>query len=225
MKRRYFLLILLSVAAFTLSGQYSLPKLSYDYNALEPFFDEPTMKIHYNNHHGAYVKNLNAALVKYPELAEKSLEELLGSLNEIPENIRVTVRNNGGGHYNHTLFWTLLAPPETTKISPRLERILKENFGSIEVFKTEFEKAALSRFGSGWVWLIVEEGSGKLKIVTTPNQDSPVMSGFENKGKPVLALDLWEHAYYLKYQYKRADYVKAFWNVVNWNEVERLLNA
>ncbi len=204
-------------------AQYSLPKLSYAYNALEPYIDAETMNIHYNNHHAAYVNNLNNALKSYPELSKKEIGELLRDLNEVPESIRTAVRNNGGGHYNHTLFWSILAPANSVPMSPALEKKLTESFGSVDAFKAEFEKEALGRFGSGWVWLIKDKNE-KLRIVSTPNQDNPIMPMADVKGEPVLALDVWEHAYYLKYQSKRVDYAKAFWQVVNWNEVERLIN-
>jgi Fe-Mn family superoxide dismutase len=204
-------------------GQYSLPKLSYNYDALEPYIDAATMNIHYNNHHATYVNNLNNALKDYPELAKKDIANLLRDLNNVPENIRTAVRNNGGGHYNHTLFWSLLAPAGSVPMPSALTKLLTDNFGSVDAFKAEFEKATASRFGSGWVWLIKTK-EGKLQIISTPNQDNPIMPVAEIKGEPVLALDVWEHAYYLKYQSKRPDYVKAFWNVVNWKEVEKLVN-
>lgn len=204
-------------------GQYSLPKLSYSYDALEPYIDAVTMNIHYNNHHATYVNNLNNALKDYPELMKKDIADLLRGLNNVPESIRTVVRNNGGGHYNHTLFWSLLAPAGSSSISPALTKLLTDNFGSVNAFKAEFEKAAAGRFGSGWVWLIKTK-DGKLQIISTPNQDNPIMPTAEIKGEPVLALDVWEHAYYLKYQSKRPDYAKAFWNVVNWKEVEKLVN-
>jgi Fe-Mn family superoxide dismutase len=171
----------------------------------------------------AYVANLNKALEKYPDLQKKSIVNLLGSINTLPADVQMAVRNNGGGHYNHSLFWKILAPAGSSPMSPELEAIIVKNFGSVEVLKTEFEKAALGRFGSGWAW-VIKDATGKLKIVTTPNQDNTMMSVINVKGKPVLMLDIWEHAYYLKYQSKRAAYVKAFWEIVNWKEVERLIN-
>lgn len=202
-------------------GQFRLPVLGFKYNALEPYIDSSTMYIHYNYHHAAYLNNLNKALEKYPELYKKDILELIQNLNVLPAEILTAVRNNGGGYFNHSLFWSMLAPYGSTKISADLEKLLVKNFGSIDAFKAEFEKAAVGRFGSGWVWLI-KEASGKLRIISTANQDNPLMPMAEVKGKPILTLDVWEHAYYLKYQNKRAAYAKAFWNVVNWTEVERL---
>lgn len=221
--KRIKLMLLLIISSVTLVfSQHKLPELPYKYNALEPYIDSTTMYIHYNNHHAAYVSNLNKALEKYPELQKKSVLELMQNLNELPMDIQTTVRNNGGGHYNHTLFWNIMTVPETTTISKKLEKKLVENFGSIDAFKAEFEKAGASRFGSGWAWLI-KEPNGKLRVISTANQDNPLMSIAETKGKPVLALDVWEHAYYLKYQSKRATYISAFWKVVDWKEVERLV--
>ncbi|HEY5593504.1 MAG TPA: superoxide dismutase [Paludibacter sp.] len=215
------LFVWLATASLAL-GQYKLPELGFKYNALEPYIDSTTMYIHYNNHHAAYTASLNKTLEKYPELYKKTALELIQNLNELPTEIQTAVRNFGGGYYNHSFFWTVLAPAGTANMSPKLEKILVTNFGSVDSFKAEFEKAALARFGSGWVWLI-KENSGKLRIISTPNQDSPLLPMAEVKGKPVLTLDVWEHAYYLKYQSKRAAYAKAFWNVVNWTEVEKLI--
>jgi Fe-Mn family superoxide dismutase len=212
------LLIMVSTCSF---AQFKLAPLPFKYNALEPYIDSTTMYIHYNFHHMAYVTNLNKSLEKHPELYKKDILELIQGLNELPADVQVSVRNNGGGFYNHTLFWSMLAPAGTAPMSPKLEKILVDNFGSVATFKDDFERSALSRFGSGWVWLI-RESTGKLRIISTPNQDSPLMPNAPVKGKPLLILDVWEHAYYLKYQYKRAAYAKAFWNVVNWTEVERL---
>ena len=220
MKRLTIITILWSAALLSAMAQFALPRLPYGYGALEPYIDSATMYIHYNNHHAAYVANLNKAVDKYPELKKKSLEELLANLSEIPSDVRATIRNSGGGHYNHTFFWSVLCSPAESKISEKLTGILSKNFGSVDLFKAEFEKAAAERFGSGWVWLI-KEPNGRLRIISTPNQDNPVMGTAEVKGIPVLALDVWEHAYYLKYQSKRAAYAKAFWNVVNWKEVEK----
>lgn len=216
------LLLLISVSAFSF-GQYKLPDLPYKYNALEPYIDSTTMRIHHDLHHATYVSNLNKALEKYPELYKKDVPELIQNINELPADIQTAVRNNGGGVYNHSFFWKVMAAPGSAPMSAKMEKLLTDNFGSVDAFKTEFEKAATGRFGSGWAWLI-KEPSGKLRIISTANQDNPLMSGAEVKGKPVLTLDVWEHAYYLKYQNKRAAYVKAFWNVVNWTEVERLTN-
>lgn len=221
-KLKLTLLLLITVSAFSF-GQFKLAPLPFKYNALEPYIDSTTMYIHYNFHHATYVNNLNKALEKHPELYKKDILDLIKNLNELPADVQTAVRNNGGGFYNHSLFWTMLAPAGKANMTPKLEKILIENFASIDAFKAEFEKAALGRFGSGWVWLIKEK-SGKLRIITTANQDNPLMPNAEVKGKPVLTLDVWEHAYYLKYQNKRAAYAKAFWNVVNWTEVERLIS-
>ncbi len=215
----FFMVVLLVPVSF---GQFSLPALPYAYDALEPYIDSETMNIHYNNHHATYVKNLNAALKDYPELQKKDINFLLTNLETLPVAIRTSVRNNGGGHYNHSLFWQMMAPAGTSTMSAKVKKALEDNFGSIEAFKSAFESAASGRFGSGWVWLIKDE-DGKLKVISTPNQDNPLMSVSDVKGAPVLALDVWEHAYYLKYQSKRADYVKSFWEVVNWKEVEKRL--
>lgn len=223
MKQILVTLAIWIVSTLSVFAQFQVPALPYKYNALEPYIDSTTMFIHLNNHHAAYVANLNKALEKYPDLQKKSITNLLASINTLPADIQTAVRNNGGGHYNHSLFWKTLAPAGSAPMSPELEAIIVKNFGSVEVLKTEFEKAALARFGSGWAWVIKDE-AGKLKIVTTPNQDNTVMSVINVKGKPVLMLDIWEHAYYLKYQSKRAAYVKAFWKIVNWKEVERLIN-
>jgi Fe-Mn family superoxide dismutase len=222
MKRLKTLLFLMLSASVLCFGQFKLPALNFKYNALEPYVDSTTMFIHYNFHHAAYVTNLNKALEKYPELYKKDILDLIQNINELPADIQTAVRNNGGGYYNHSFFWTVLAPAGTAPMSPALEKILVTNFGSINAFKAEFEKASVGRFGSGWAWLIKEK-SGKLRIISTPNQDNSLMPMAEVKGKPVLTLDVWEHAYYLKYRNKRIEYVKAFWNIVNWTEVERLI--
>jgi Fe-Mn family superoxide dismutase len=223
MKRKNLLFFMLLASSTMIFGQYKLPILNYKYSALEPYIDSTTMFIHYNNHHATYCTNLNKALEKYPELYKKTALELLQNLNELPADIQTVVRNSGGGYYNHCFFWSVLAPAGTANMSVKLTQVLVSNFGSIDAFKAEFEKAALTRFGSGWAWLI-KEPSGKLRIISTANQDSPILPMAEVKGKPVLTLDVWEHAYYLKYQSKRAAYTKAFWNVVNWTEVEKLIN-
>ena len=198
--------------------KYTLPILPYAYDALEPHIDALTMTIHHSKHHQAYVDNLNATLDKHPEL-ELTLDALLKDLDKVPADIQTAVRNNGGGVYNHNLFWTLLTPAHgQTATKPVLDAIIAK-FGSFEAFKTEFETAAKTRFGSGWAWLVVSADKS-LKVVSTPNQDVPF-----NEGTPILALDVWEHAYYLKYQNRRPDYVSNFWNVVNWEEVERLYLA
>jgi Fe-Mn family superoxide dismutase len=193
------------------NAPFTLPALPYAFDALEPHFDKLTMEIHHDRHHKAYVDNLNKALPS----TTKSLEELLATVSSQP----VAVRNNGGGHWNHSFFWQLLAPATAKQPSAALLAQIQKDFGSLENLKVEFGKAATSRFGSGWAWLLVKEG--KLVISSTPNQDNPLMDVAEVKGKPILALDVWEHAYYLKYQNKRADYINAFWNVVNWDFVSQ----
>lgn len=200
-----------------------MPKLPYSYDALEPYIDARTMEIHHTKHHQGYVDKLNEVLNKHPEVAEKPLEDLLKNLNSVPEDIRAAVRNQGGGHYNHLLFWKMMAPaPREKDNTPRgqVEIAIRQTFGDFAKFKEEFGKAALGRFGSGWAWLVLDNG-GKLAIVSTANQDNPVLEGM----KPLLGLDVWEHAYYLKYQNRRAEYIEAWWNVVNWEEVEQNLNS
>ncbi len=193
---------------------YTLPELGYAKNALEPHIDTLTMEIHHDKHHAAYVNNLNKALEAAPELASQSIDELISNLNKVPEAIRPAVRNNGGGHANHTLFWETLAPGGATAPTGKLADDIKATFGSYDALKEAMEKAGTTRFGSGWSWLIVD-GGGKLAVTSTPNQDSPLTDGH----KPILGIDVWEHAYYLKYQNKRPDYLKAVWNVVNWDVV------
>lgn len=197
---------------------YELPQLPYAYDALEPHIDKETMNIHHTKHHNTYVTNLNKAVEGNSDLASKSVEELISNLDAVPESIRTAVRNNGGGHANHSLFWKLLSPEGGGEPSGGLKSAIESKFGSFDKFKEQFEAAGAGRFGSGWAWLVVN--NGELEIMSTPNQDSPFMEG----KKPVLGLDVWEHAYYLKYQNRRPDYMKAFWNVVNWNEVEKLYN-
>jgi Fe-Mn family superoxide dismutase len=192
-----------------------VPDLPYPYNALEPHIDEQTMRIHHDKHHGAYVKNLNDALAKHAELSGKSVDDLLKGINGVPEDIRTAVRNNGGGHANHTMFWEIMGPNAGGAPAGALGDAIKATFGSFDAFKEQFGKAAMGRFGSGWAWLV--ETGGKLAIESTANQDSPLMDG----KKPILGLDVWEHAYYLKYQNRRADYVGAWWNVVNWAAVAK----
>lgn len=198
---------------------YTLPELGYSYDALEPHFDKETMEIHHSRHHQAYVNNANATLANLPEWADKSAEELIANLDKIPEASRTALRNNAGGHANHSLFWTVLKTGTT--LDGTLKDAIVRDFGSVEAFQEQFEKAAATRFGSGWAWL-VKQGD-KLAVVSTANQDSPLMgvavAGCE--GTPIIGLDVWEHAYYLKYQNKRPDYIKAFWNVVNWDEAQR----
>ena len=222
MKQLIYTIAVWFASIFLASAQFTLPALPYKYSALEPAFDSTTMYIHLNNHHAAYVNNLNKALEKYPDLQAKTIEELIAKVNKLPADIQTAVRNNGGGHYNHSLFWKMLAPVGSTQISDQVEEKLANAFGSLSDFKAKFEAASISRFGSGWVWLIKNK-KGNLEIVSTANQDNTLMDVVKAKGEPILALDVWEHAYYLKYQSKRASYVKAFWSVVNWNEVERLM--
>jgi superoxide dismutase, Fe-Mn family len=197
-------------------GPFKLPPLPYSYDALEPYIDSKTMQIHYEKHHGTYVENLNKAVNKYPELKDKSLEYLMINLDKLPADIREAVRNNGGGHYNHSLFWTIMGKNKGGEPKGKLKEDLDKTFGSFENFKKEFKAAATGRFGSGWAWLIRNK-EGKLEILSTPNQDSPIMNGVT----PIMGLDVWEHAYYLKYQNKRAEYIDNWWNVVNWDEVEK----
>jgi len=192
---------------------FELPKLPYAFDALEPHFDKETMEIHHDRHHNTYVTNLNAALEKAPELQSKSIEELLTDLNAVPEAIRTAVRNNGGGHANHTLFWEVIGPNGGGAPTGALAEAIDKELGGFEKFKEDFAAAATTRFGSGWAWLVVKDG--KLAVTSTPNQDNPISEG----ATPILGLDVWEHAYYLNYQNKRPDYIKAFWNVVNWEEV------
>lgn len=212
----FFALALSSVSM----AQHKLPDLPYAYDALEPYVDSTTMRIHHKNHHAAYVNNLNKSLEKYPDLQQKNIVELMGTLDQLPSDIQTSVRNNGGGHFNHTLFWTMLTPANKSRMTKKVEKALEKSFGSIENFKTEFEKAAMTRFGSGWAWLIRNE-QGNLQIISTANQDNPIMNNAAVKGQPLLAIDVWEHAYYLKYQSKRGEYLKSFWSVVNWKEVEK----
>ncbi|MCT2537573.1 superoxide dismutase SodA [Aquibacillus koreensis] len=200
-------------------AKFELPELPYAYDALEPHIDKETMNIHHTKHHNTYVTKLNGALEGHEELANKSLDELLSDLNSLPESIRTAVRNNGGGHANHSLFWTLLSPNGGGEPTGELADKISAKFGSLDKFKEEFAAAGAGRFGSGWAWLIVN--NGELEVTSTPNQDTPVMEG----KTPILGLDVWEHAYYLKYQNKRPDYIAAFWNVVNWDEVSKLYEA
>jgi Fe-Mn family superoxide dismutase len=200
---------------------YELPPLPYPKDALEPHIDATTMEIHHDKHHQAYVTNVNKAIAGKAELESKTVEQLISNLSAVPEDIRGPVRNNGGGHANHSFFWKLMGPKAGGAPTGKLADDLKTTFGSFEAFKEKFEAGGVGRFGSGWVWLVVN--AGKLEIVSTSNQDNPIMgkavAGCE--GKPVLGCDVWEHAYYLKYQNKRPDYLKAFWNVVNWAEVAK----
>ena len=197
---------------------FELPQLPYAEDALEPHFDKETMNIHHTRHHNTYVTNLNAALQGNEELLSKSVEEVIANLDAVPEAVRTAVRNNGGGHANHSLFWQILSPNGGGAPTGELADAINSKFGSLESFKEEFAKAATTRFGSGWAWLSVS--NGELELTSTPNQDSPLMEG----KTPILGLDVWEHAYYLKYQNKRPDYIGAFWNVVNWDEVAKRYN-
>ena len=197
---------------------YTLPKINYSYDALEPYIDAKTMEIHHTKHHQTYVNNLNKALEGHTNWHDLGINELLGNIEQVPENIRLAVRNNGGGHFNHSLFWNMLGPGPTNP-SGDMRNALEAAFGSLDSFKEEFKKSALGRFGSGWAWL-VKEKSGQISILSTPNQDSPISEG----KMPLLTVDVWEHAYYLKYQNKRDEYVDNWWNVVNWDYVSELFS-
>ncbi|WP_208585920.1 superoxide dismutase SodA [Gracilibacillus suaedae] len=199
-------------------ANFTLPDLPYGYDALEPHIDKETMNIHHTKHHNTYVTKLNAALEGHDDLANKSIEEILANLDAVPENIRTAVRNNGGGHANHSLFWTLLSPSGGGEPTGELADAINSTFGSFDKFKEEFAAAGAGRFGSGWAWLVVNNGN--LEITSTPNQDTPISEG----KTPILGLDVWEHAYYLKYQNRRPDYIAAFWNVVDWDKVASLYN-
>jgi Fe-Mn family superoxide dismutase len=192
---------------------HAVPPLPYDYNALEPHIDEQTMRIHHDKHHAAYVNNLNAALEKHPGLQSKSVEDLVRGINTVPEDIRTAVRNNGGGHLNHTMFWEIMGPGKGGEPKGGIADAIKSTFGDFEKFKTQMNDAGVKRFGSGWAWLI--DAGGKLVIESTANQDNPLMEG----KKAILGIDVWEHAYYLKYQNRRPDYLAAWWNVINWDAV------
>jgi superoxide dismutase, Fe-Mn family len=195
---------------------FALPPLPYDFSALEPHIDAQTMEIHHDRHHQAYINNVNAAIEKHPELASKSIEELLGDLNAIPEDIRTVVRNNGGGHYNHSMFWEIMGPGGGGEPTGAVAAAINSAFGDYATFKETLTKAAVGQFGSGWGWL-VKDGSGKLSVFGRPNQDTPLSEGLT----PVLGVDVWEHAYYLKYQNKRPDYVAAWFNTINWSAVNK----
>lgn len=199
---------------------FELPPLPYAYNALEPHIDEATMHYHHDNHHQTYVTNLNNAIAKHLELKDKLLEELLRNLDAVPEDIRTAVRNNGGGHWNHTFFWEIMTPGGSSEPTGSLATAIISDFGSFAAFQEQFKAAALGRFGSGWAWLVAEK-NGALSIVSTPNQDNPLMEG----KTAILGVDVWEHAYYLKYQYRRAAYIDAWWNTVNWDKVAELYAA
>jgi len=198
---------------------YELPPLPYDYSALEPFIDTETMKLHHDKHHQAYINNVNGALANHPELAAKSVDDLISDLTAVPEDIRGVVRNNGGGHSNHSMFWSIMGPANTAGVggapNGAIASRISADFGDFEAFKKLFNETTAKQFGSGWGWLVSQ--GGKLKVITTPNQDSPLSQGLY----PILGNDVWEHAYYLKYQNRRPDYLAAWWNVVNWAEVNR----
>jgi superoxide dismutase, Fe-Mn family len=195
---------------------HEVPPLPYAYEALEPTIDSETMHLHHDKHHAAYVNNLNAAVVKHPELADKSAKDLIRDLNSVPEDIRTAVRNNGGGHVNHTMFWQIMGPNGGGEPTGAIASAINDAFGSFENLKTQFSDAGVKRFGSGWVWLVRTSG-GKLEIMATANQDNPLSDGHH----PILGNDVWEHAYYLKYQNRRPEYLGAWWNVVNWDEVNK----
>ena len=195
---------------------YELPPLPYDYNALEPYIDEETMHLHHDKHHQAYVNNLNAAVQGQSQYASMPVEQLIQHINELPENIRTAVRNNGGGHANHSMFWQIMNPNGGGQPSGELANAINSTFGSFDQFKAAFNDAGAKRFGSGWAWLVMDR-NGNLQVISTANQDSPLMEGLF----PIMGNDVWEHAYYLKYQNRRPDYLNAWWNVVNWDEVEK----
>ncbi len=197
---------------------HQVPPLSYDYNALEPYIDEQTMRLHHDKHHGAYVTNLNAALDKHSELHNKSVIDILRDINRVPEDIRTAVRNNAGGHVNHSMFWEIMKPKGGGQATGAIADTIKKIFGGQDAFQERFNDAGLKQFGSGWAWLVRSRG-GKFEIISTANQDSPYMQG----AYPIMGNDVWEHAYYLKYQNRRGDYLKAWWNVVNWAEINKRL--
>lgn len=198
---------------------FTLPSLPYDFAALEPHIDAKTMEIHHGKHHQTYVNNLNAAIEKAPELANKSLDDLMRNASTLPEAVRTAIRNNGGGHWNHSMFWQIMGPKAGGEPGGKLGAAIKSAFGDFAKFREQFSAAGVGRFGSGWAWLI--NNGGKLSITSTPNQDNPLMEG----QKAVMGLDVWEHAYYLKYQNRRPDYINAWWNVVNWKEVEKRFDS
>jgi superoxide dismutase, Fe-Mn family len=199
---------------------HELPALPYDYSALEPIIDTQTMKLHHDMHHGAYVKNLNAALEKYSNLQSKKVEELLRDLNAIPEDIRATLRNNGGGHMNHSMYWKIMKPRGGGEPSGEIAQVIKKTFGSFKDFQAKFNDAGAKQFGSGWVWL-VGKSNGEFQVISTANQDNPISQGLF----PIFGNDVWEHAYYLKYNNRRPEYLAAWWNVVNWDEINRRLET
>lgn len=199
---------------------HTLPNLPYEYNALEPYFDAQTMELHHSKHHQTYIDKLNEALGKYPELTAKPVEELLQNLESLPADIQTAVRNHGGGHANHSLFWQILSPEHDQQLSQAVLQAMQVHFGGLDKFKMALTQAAISQFGSGWAWL-VKNNRGQLSVYSTANQDSPLISG----DRPILGIDIWEHAYYLKYQNRRAEYIEAFWHVVNWKKVEELIEG
>lgn len=198
---------------------FKLPELPYDYAALEPYIDEQTMKLHHTKHHQTYIDKVNKALEGKDEWTDKPIEEILADLNALPEDIRTAVQNNGGGHYNHSMFWKIMAPGQSGKPEGNIASAIDAAFGSFDTFKEKFAEAAASRFGSGWAWLI--DRNGKLEITSTANQDCPISEG----AKPIMGLDVWEHAYYLKYQNRRPEYIDAWWKVVNWSEISKRLGS
>jgi len=198
---------------------FVLPALPYDYSALEPHIDTKTMQLHHDAHHAAYVKNANAALEKHPELQSRNIEDLLRDLSSIPEDIRIAIRNNGGGHMNHSMFWKIMKPRAGGEPTGDIAEVIKRSFGNFNNFKTKFNDAGTKVFGSGWVWLVGKPGSEQVQIVITANQDSPISQGLF----PIMGNDVWEHAYYLKYNNRRPEYLQAWWNVVNWDEINRRL--
>ena len=218
MMKKFQLLAVLLLLTISVSAQFAQKPLPYAYTDLEPFIDAQTMEIHYSKHHAAYVKNLNAAVVG-TDAASMSVKEIFVNVSKLSP----AIRNNAGGHYNHELFWSLLTPTKNTKPTADLEKAIMDTFGSMDVLKEKINAAATSRFGSGWAWLSVDKNN-KLVVSSTPNQDNPLMDVAETKGTPILGIDVWEHAYYLKYQNKRADYLTSIWNVINWNEVSANYN-
>jgi len=195
---------------------FELPPLPYDYNALEPYIDTQTMQLHHDKHHAAYVNNLNAALKDNSQFSSMSVDDLMRHIKDVPDNIRTAVQNNGGGHSNHSMFWTIMKPNGGGQPTGALANAINSTFGSFDTFKTQFNDAGVKRFGSGWTWLVLDQ-SGKLSVISSANQDSPLMNGMY----PVMGNDVWEHAYYLKYQNRRPDYLNAWWNVVNWDEIAK----
>jgi Fe-Mn family superoxide dismutase len=200
--------------------EFTLPPLPYDYGALEPHIDTQTMQIHHDKHHAAYVTNLNNALKDHPDLQSKSIEDLIRGINSVPEAIRTAVRNNGGGHINHTMFWEIMKPGGGSQPTGGLAQAIQSKFGGVDALKQQVNDAGVKRFGSGWAWLVVD-GGGNLAVISTANQDSPLMEG----QTPILGVDVWEHAYYLKYQNRRPDYLNTWWNVVNWDEIGKRYEA